>query len=149
MIHSGQWLPSPTPKFPDIALIDSHTKQILPENRVKFSFASNGSSLSAIFIRPRNSAELVAWSFIDEVPEAFNNTYFISIANGVESEPLNFDVTLKTDGNHDVPLLDLTLVSMKFDREKQYTLDFKKILNRVPEYAFAQHCIGAVTSYVY
>lgn len=142
-------MPATTPEFPDIAVIDSHTKLILSENRVKFSFSSNDSSLSAIFIRPRDSAELDAWSFIDEVPETFNKTYFVSIANGVETDPFNFDVTLKTDGNHDVPLLDLTLISMKFDREKSYTLDFKRILNRVPDWAFAQHCIGAVTSYVY
>jgi hypothetical protein len=141
-------LPSTTPKFPDIALVDSHKKLVLADDRVKFSFSSNGSSLNAIFIRPRN-AELVAWSFIDEIPETFNKTYFISIANGVETEPLNFDVTLKTEGNHDVPLLDLTLISMRFDRENDYTDEFKRILKRVPDWAFAQHCIGAVTSYVY
>lgn len=71
----------------------------------------------------------------------------MSISNGIELEPLNFDITLKTDGKNDSPLLDITLVSMKFDRKKDYTVDFKKILNRVPDWAFATDCVGAVTSY--
>jgi hypothetical protein len=146
--HSGQWLPSSTPKFPDLAVIDSHSKILLSNDRVKFSFVSNASSLSALFIRPRSSAELISWSFTDEVPDTFNKTYFVSIANGIESEPLSFDLTLKLDGKNDVPLLDMTLVSMKFDRKKDYTVDFKKILNRVPDWAFAIDSIAAVTSYV-
>lgn len=88
------------------------------------------------------------WTFTDEVPETFNNTYFLSIANGIETDALNFDITLKTKDDS-VPLLDITLVSMKFDRKNDYTIDFKKILNRVPDWAFAVDCIAAVTSYIY
>lgn len=142
-------MPASTPKFPDIALIDSHTKKNLPENRVKFSFTSNGTSLSSIFIRPRNDAALISWSFTEQVPETFNNTYFISIANGIETNSLDFDITLETDGAHNGPLIAITLVSLKFDRKKDYTADFKKILKRVPDWAFAVDCIAAVTSYVY
>lgn len=149
LIHRGQWLPSSTPKFPDISLIDSHSKINLSDNRVKISFTSNGTSLSAIFIRPRQAADLVSWSFSDEVPDTFNKTYFVSIANGFETEPLKFDLTLKTEGRYDGPLLDITLISIKFDRKNDYTADYKKILERVPDWAFAMNCIAAVTGYVY
>lgn len=145
----GQWLPSSTPKFPDIALIDSHSMIILSNNRVKFSFTSNGTSLTSIYIRPREVADLISWSFTDEIPDTFNKTYFVSIANGLETEALDFDITLKTSGKHDVPLLDITLVSLKFDRKQDYTVDFKKFLNRVPDWAFAVDCVAAVTSYVF
>lgn len=142
-------MPSATPKFPDVAIVDSHSKEILSENRVKISFTSNSSALSAIFIRPRKTAELVSWSFTDEIPGTFNKTYFISIANGIKTEALDFNVILKTGAEHDGPLLDLTLVSMKFDGQNDYTADYKKILKRVPDWAFAVDCIAAVTSYVY
>lgn len=147
--HRGQWLPSSTPKFRGIATIDSHSKEVLPVNQVKFSFTTNETSLSAIFIRPRETAELISWSFTDKLPQALNKTYFVSVANGIETEPLNFDVTLQTKGKLGEPLLDITLVSMKFDRQQDYTNDFKVILRRVPGWAFAIHCIAAVTSYVY
>lgn len=148
-IYRGKWLESSTPKFPDIALIDSHSKIILSDNRVKFSLSSNGTSLSSLFIRPRNDAEIDAWSFTEDVPDTFNKTYFVSIANGIENEPFKFDITLKIPENSSGPLIDITLVSMKFDRKQDYTVDFKKILNRVPDWAFAQDCIAAVTSYVF
>lgn len=128
--------------------MDSHSKTLLSDNRVKFSIVSNGSSLSSIYFRLKAAAELVSWSFTDEVPETFNKTYFVSIANGIESEPFNFDLTLKTDGKNEDPLLDITFVSLKFDRKKDYTADFKKILNRVPDWAFAIDCIGSVTNYI-
>lgn len=38
---------------------------------------------------------------------------------------------------------------MKFDRHIDYTTEFKQVLKRVPDWAYAQHSIGAVTSYVY
>lgn len=148
-INRGKWLESSTPKFPDIALIDSHSKIILSDNRVKFSLSSNGTSLSSLFIRPRNDAEIDAWSFTEDIPDTFNKTYFVSIANGIESETFKFDITLKIPENSSGPLIDITLVSMKFDRKQDYTVDFKKILNRVPDWAFAQDCIAAVTSYVF
>lgn len=110
---------------------------------------SSGSSLSALFLRTRSTAELVSWSFTDNVPETFNNTFFVSIANGIESEFFKFDVVLKIEGSDSVPLLDLTLVSMKFDRQNDYTNDFKKVLKRVPNWAFATDCIAAVTSYTF
>lgn len=116
---------------------------------MKFSFASNGTSLSAILIRPRKTAELVSWSFTDEVPDTFNKTYFVSIANGIETEPYNFDITLKTQEDIEGPLLDITLISLKFDRKNEYTADFKKTLKRVPDWAFAVDCIAAVTGYTY
>lgn len=146
---SGQWLPSSTPKFPDIAIVDSHLKETLSENRVKISFTSNATTLSAIFIRPRKTAELVSWSFTDEIPATFNKTYFISIANGVQTNVLDFNVILKTEVNHAGPLLDLTVIGMKFDGQKDYTADYKKILKRVPDWAFAVDCIASVTSYVF
>lgn len=105
--------------------------------------------MSALFIRPRQSAELVAWSFSDEIPDTFNKTYFISLANGIETEALNFDIILKTNQSRVGALLDITLISMRFDRQPDYTVEFKKILKRVPDWAFAQDCIAAVTSYVY
>lgn len=142
-------MPSSTPKFPNIAIVDSHSKETLSENRVKISFTSNATSLSAIFIRPRKTAELVSWSFTDEIPATFNKTYFISIANGVRTEALDFNVILKAEAEHAGPLLDLTLISMKFDAQNDYTADYKKILNRVPDWAFAVDCIAAVTSYVF
>lgn len=115
---------------------------------MKFSIVCKDPSLSAIYLRPRGSAKLISWSFTEEIPQTFNKTYFVSVANGIESEPLNFDLTLKTDGNNNAPLIDITVVSTKFDRKKEYTADFKKILNRVPEWAFAVDAIGSVTSYV-
>lgn len=130
-------------------MVDSHSKIILSENRVKYSFTSNGTSLASIYIRPRDAADLISWSFTDDIPKTFNKTYFISIANGIETEPLEFDVILKTSGKHDRPLLDVTLVSMRFDRKQDYTVDFKKVLNRVPDWAFAVDAIAAVTSYVF
>lgn len=145
----GQWLSGSTPKFHDIALIDSHSKEILGENKTKFSFSVNGTSLSAIFIRPRQNANLIAWSFLEDIPETFNKTYFISIANGIDTEVFNFDLTLSADERSQTPVVDITLVSMRFDRQADYTKDFKKLLSRVPDWAFAQHCIGAVTSYTY
>lgn len=142
-------MPTSTPKFPDVALVDLVIREDLPENQTKFSFTVNGTSLTSIFIRPKENAELVAWSFLDSIPEVFNKTYFISIANGVDTEPFKFDLTLKSRDNSKAPILDLTLVSMKFDRQRDYTTEFKNVLKRVPDWAFAQDCIGAVTSYVY
>ena len=118
------------------------------EKLVKFSIVVNDPSLTAIFLRPRGSAELISWSFTTEVPQTFNKTYIVSVANGVESEPLKFDVTFETDGKTDGPLLDITIVSLKFDRKKDYTVDFNKILNRLPDWAFGVNAIGSVTSYV-
>jgi hypothetical protein len=115
---------------------------------VKFSLVVKDPSLSSIFVRVRGSAELFSWTLADEVPSAFNKTYFVSVASGIETEPLNFDVILKTDGKTSVPLMDLTLVSLKFDRKQDYTVDFQKILKRVPDWAFAVAAIGSVTSYV-
>lgn len=129
--------------------MDSHTRSNLTEDRVQFSFSSNSSSLSAIYIRPRKSAELVEWSFSDEIPDTFNKTYFISLANGIETKALNFNLILKKTGSGNEPLLDITLISMRFDRQQEYTAEFTNILKRVPDWAFAQHCIAAVTSYTY
>lgn len=41
-------------------------------------------------------------------------------------------------------LLDMTLVSIDYDKESDYTNDFKKILNRVPEWAYAVHSVASV-----
>lgn len=92
---------------------------------------------------------MVAWSLVESVPDTFNKTYFVSVANGIDVEPFAFDVTLEIYGNLDEPALDLTLVSMKYDRQADYTIEFKNFLKRVPDWAFAVDCIAAVTSYVY
>lgn len=149
LINSGQWLPSATPKFRDIAIIDSQSKTKISENHIKYSFVSNSSSLSSIFIHPRGDAKLIAWSLVADVPEHFNNTYFVSVANGIDVEPFAFDVTLEIFGNLDEPALDITLVSMRYDGKADYTADFKNLLKRVPDWAYAVDCIAAVTSYVF
>ena len=92
---------------------------------------------------------MVAWSLLKEIPESFNNTYFVSFATGIETEPFEFNITLQVNGDVNIPHLDLSLVSMRFDQKQHYTKDFKKILNRVPDWSFAVDCVAAVTSYVY
>lgn len=44
-------------------------------------------------------------------------------------------------------LLDMTLVSINYDKQSEYTDDFKKILNRVPEWAYAVHSVASVIAY--
>lgn len=121
----------------------------MSENQIKFSFTVNETSLSAIFFRVRSHADLITWSFDDFIPDALNKTYFVSVANGIDTKPFNFDLTIETKEKSEAPVIDVTLVSMKFDRQKDYTSEFKQLLNRVPDWAFAQDCIGAVTSYAY
>lgn len=150
LLLGGQWLPASTPKFPDAAIINSHSKIILSDNKVKYTFSCNETSLSAIFIRLRGTAKLLAWSFSEEIPHAFNNTYFVSVGNGIVTEPLSFDVTLKIDGDTlDKPFLDITMISIRFDRKNDYTNHFKNILNRFPDWTFAVDCISAVTGYTF
>lgn len=120
----------------------------MSENRVKFTFTSNGTSLRSIYIRPRAEVKLVRWSFTEQIPDAYNKTYFVSIANGIETKPFAFDVTLKTE-KQSGPLMDITLISMKFDRKNDYTVDFRKVLQRVPDWSFAMDSVAGVTGYIF
>jgi hypothetical protein len=146
-MYSGQWLPGPTPKISNVATLDSYEKSVLNENQVKISISVNASSLSAMFIRPRGDYEMTSWTFTDKIPEAFNKTYFVSIANGINPEPLKFDLIFNAKNTQN-PIVDVTLVSMIFDDQKSYTKEFKNILNRFPDWSYAVDCVSAVTSYV-
>jgi len=151
-LRRGQWLPSSAPKISNIALIDSTTKIILGDNKIKYTFESNDTSRSqkvSVVLRPRENVELTAWSFTEEIPPTFNNTYFVAISNGIEKGPLHFEVTLKTDGPTSEPLLDLIIVSIQYDKKNDYTDAFRKILRRVPDWAFAIDCVASVTGYTF
>lgn len=120
----------------------------MEKNRVQISIGINSTALSALFIRPKGDSRLIAWSFSDEIPETFNQTYFVSVAIGVDEEPFKIDLTFDTRASRDEPILDLTLISMIFDEQKSYTKEFNNLLKRFPDWSFAVSCIAAVTSYV-
>lgn len=128
--------------------IVEHTKLNSSDGNVKYSITANGgTSLRVIYIRPRGTAKVVSWSFTDQLPDIYQNgTYYVSIANGVDEDNFKFQITLRAE-KHDEPLLDITLVSVKYDRRSEYTQDYKILLNRVPDWAIAVDCLAAVTSY--
>lgn len=104
--------------------------------------------MRVMYIRPRGTSKVVSWSFTDQLPEVYQNeTYFISVANGVHKEDFTFEITLRSFEKHDEPLLDITLVSVKYDRKFDYTQDYKILLNRVPDWAAAIDCLAAITGY--
>ncbi|CAO1401575.1 unnamed protein product [Diamesa serratosioi] len=149
LAHGGMWMSGSSPKVPSPAVVESHSIEIKTPILVQYSFTiSANSSLSSVFFRTKNGAILHAWNFSEDVPAAINNTYFISITNGINVESLVFNLTLKTATENFVgSLLDITLVSIDYDKQSEYTDDFKKILNRVPEWAYAVHSVAAVIAY--
>ena len=164
------WMSGSSPKVSAPAVVESHLVEQQTPNLVKYSFnISANSSLTSVFFKTKNNAVLEAWNFSDTVPAAINNTYFLSITNGINVESLVFNLTLKvritdylkkktrllinlfllqTDTENYVgSLLDMTLVSINYDKQSEYTVDFKKILNRVPEWAYAIHSVASVIAY--
>lgn len=90
------WMTGSSPKVPAPAVVESHSIEQQTPVLVKFSFTiSANSSLNSVFFRTKNSAVLEAWNFSEKVPAAINNTYFISITNGINVESLVFNLTLK------------------------------------------------------
>lgn len=145
------WLPASSPKVLDNAIIDSHNKIVLDNNSVKFEFSINSTALSGLYIHPREHAELFSWSFSDEFEDLMNKTYFVSVANGLESEikPYKFDITLKVPTNIKNPLIDITLVTTHYNREEDYTTEFKNLLIRFPKWTFPVSVLAAVNSYIF
>lgn len=164
------WMSGSSPKVSAPAVVESHLVEQQTPILVKYSFTiSANSSLTSVFFKTKNNAVLEAWNFSDTVPAAINNTYFLSITNGINVESLVFNLTLKvriTDylkkktkllinlfllqtgtENYVGSLLDMTLVSINYDKQSEYTVDFKKILNRVPEWAYAIHSVASVIAY--
>lgn len=145
----GQWLPSTNPKISEMSEIVSHTKLNTSDGNVIYSITTNGgTSLRVMYIRPRGTAKVVSWSFTDQLPDVYQNgTYFISVANGVDKDNYNFQITLRSVEKQDEPLLDITLVSVKYDSKSDYTQVYKILLNRVPDWAAAVDGLAAVTGY--
>lgn len=127
------------------------TRTVLSNGNIKYSLTtSGGNSLRSIFIRPAVGVDLVSWSFVDVLPqERQNRTYFVSIANGVDTEKFSFDLVVNSFGRKDLPMLEVSLVSVKYDLELDYTEDFKKVLNRFPDWANVVDCVASVTSYIF
>lgn len=96
IFNSGMWMSGSSPKVPAPAVVESHLMEQKTPILVQFSFTiSANSSLTSVFFRTKNNAVLEAWNFSENVPAAINNTYFISITNGINVESLVFNLTLK------------------------------------------------------
>lgn len=145
------WLPASKPRVINYAKIDSHSKFKVGDDLVKFVFSINSTSLSAIYIRTKENSELTEWSFAKEFRDLSNKTFFISIANGLESEvkPLKFDVTLKVTSSISEPLLDIVLVTIRPDREGTFNDEFKKLLKRFPNWSFPVSVVAGVNVYTF
>lgn len=92
----------------------------------------------------------MSWSFTDQLPQVNRDgTFFISVANGVDKNELSFDLTLKTYERHDGPSVEVTLVSVAYDRKADYTKEFVQLLSSVPDWASAVDCVAGVTSFVF
>lgn len=131
-----------------MATLDFQEKKKVAENQVKISIGIDASSLSAIFLRVRGENKISAWSF-GNVPDVFNNTYFISVGSGLSNDRYKFDITVESLKNYnDELLIDVTFVSLIYDAEQSYTKDFEKLLKRFPDWTFPVHGIASVTSYV-
>lgn len=90
------WMSGSSPQVHAPAIVESHSIEHQSPTIVQFSFTiSANSSLSSVFFRTKNNAVLEAWNFSENIPSAINNTYFISITNGINVESLVFNLTLK------------------------------------------------------
>jgi hypothetical protein len=144
-------VPASKPKIINNAVIDSHSKIAVGDNLVKYVFNINSTALTAVYIRVRENAEFSSWSFSDKFRDISNKTYFISIANGLESEvkPMKFDITLKTKPKSEGPLIDVVTVTVKSERNQSFDEEFKQLINRFPPWAFAVPVTAGVNSYTY
>jgi hypothetical protein len=144
-------VPASKPIVKDNAKVDSHSKFSVGDDLVKYVFAVNSTALTAIYIRVRESAELTAWSFSDEFRDLSNQTYFISVANGLESEvkPMKFDVTLKLKAKTSGPLIDVVTVTIRSDRDEDFDDEFKQLNKRFPSWAFPVSVLAGVNSYTF
>lgn len=149
IFYSGLWLPGSSPKISNVATLDFQEIKDIGENRVNVTVGVDASSLSAIFLRARGENRITSWTFSKSVPETFNQTFFISVANGIDKDQFRFDLTVEfPKGSKNGPMIDLTFVSIIYDDEKSYTADFKNLLKRFPDWTFPIHAIASVTSYV-
>ncbi|KAG5684776.1 hypothetical protein PVAND_013989 [Polypedilum vanderplanki] len=152
MIMLGlSWVPASKPKVLNNAKIDSHSKFKVGNDLVKYVFQSNSTSLTALYIRVRDNAELKEWSFSNEFRDLSNQTYFVSFANGLESEikPMKFDVTLKVKTKINEPLIDVITVTVRSDREEDFDEEFKQLIKRFPNWTFPVAVIAGVNSYTF
>ena len=92
---------------------------------------------------------MIGWSFSDEVESIANKTYLAHIAIGIPKKPLYFDITLKTTskGESNQPIVDVNLVTIRTDRQEDYTDGFKEILKRFPSWSFPVPLLSGVSAY--
>jgi hypothetical protein len=81
---------------------------------------------------------MTAWSFSEEFDNPPDKTYLASVANGLQSEiePLHFDVTIKKEKNQRGPLIDMTVVTVRTDLERNYNDDYKVLINKFPSWTY-------------
>jgi hypothetical protein len=144
------WMPVSKPKVLNSAKLDNYEKIDLGNDLVKFIFTINSTSLSSVYIHPKNNAEMISWNLSDEFEDVGNKTYLISMSNGLESEvkPFQFEVILKTS-NVNQPLIDITIVTTRSDRSQDYTNEFKKLIKRFPDWTFVVSLVASVNAYTY
>ncbi|CAG9802997.1 unnamed protein product [Chironomus riparius] len=143
-----KWLPSKPPKLMDYAVLNTYSKTVLSADLVNYQFTVNSTKLMGIYVHPRNGTEMVGWSFSDEVESVANKTYLAHIAFGIPKKPLYFDITLKTSNvESNQPIVDVNLVTLRSDRQEDYTDGFKDIIKRFPSWSFPVPLLSGVSAY--
>jgi len=144
-----KWLPTTPPKLMDYAILNTVSKTILSEDLINYQFTVNSTKLMGIYVHPKDGTEMVGWSFSDDLESVVNNTYLAHVAIGIPNKPLFFDITLKTTSKRDSnqPIVDVNLVTLRSDRQEDYTDGFNKIIKRFPSWSFPVPLLSGVSAY--
>jgi len=110
--------------------------------------------LTSFLLRPKPTVQLNRWNILPTIPEPneFNgeNGYFVMITHGVDGEPMNVTLDLKTEiGNYDGPLIDIIIVSTHWEYHKEHTPAFSILLKRIPKWAFAVPSVAALEAFTF
>lgn len=159
MEGGGYWLPGPQPTLTHANRLQQNSVQIVSDTEKLYNFTLTENVCTVMVIKPNKEAgiELTDWDLtpvhvhkpLARASEMRKGLGFpILIQHGLKNRPLlNFTLKLTADKPFDGVWLDVLVVTHHWEYAKEFTPEFKAVLQKFPEWAFVVPNVANVDAY--
>lgn len=155
----GFWLPGPRPTLTSVNRLQQNSVQLVSPTEKVYNFTLTKNLCSVMIIRPNKEAgiELTDWDLtpvnpqkpLSQASEMRKGLGFpVLVQHGLKDRPLlSFTLKLTAQKPFEGSWLDILLVTHHWEYAKEYTPEFKKLLQTFPDWAYLVSNVANVDGY--